>query len=80
MLIEHPNRQELTTDELHNLTDLKAMIERATKDGKISRYEMEAIDQAIYADGRVLIEEMGLLRQGIKDKIAQGLLVLEWED
>ena len=79
MLIEHPNRQELTTDELQNLADLKTRIERATNNGTISKYEMEAIDRAIYADGKVLVEEMLLLRQCIKDKIAQGLLVVEWE-
>jgi hypothetical protein len=78
MIIEHPNRQELTTDELQNLQKLQAVIDRVVADGKISKYEMELVDRAIKNDGKVLVEEITMMRQMIRDKINNGLLVYEW--
>ncbi|MEE3719043.1 hypothetical protein V2H45_20060 [Tumidithrix elongata RA019] len=78
MLIERPNHAELTPDELQSLKKLHAVIDRAIADGKISQYEMELIDRTIHADGKVLVEELALVRQLIQDKLDSGLLSYDW--
>ncbi|MBD2186667.1 hypothetical protein H6F41_00740 [Pseudanabaena sp. FACHB-723] len=78
MLIEHPNRKELTAEELQSLQKLQAVIDRVAADGKISKYEMELVDRAIKNDGKVLVEEITMMRQMIRDKINSGLLIYEW--
>lgn len=78
MLIEHPNRKELTAEELQSLQKLQAVIDRVAADGKISKYEMDLVDRAIKNDGKVLVEEIAMMRQMIRDKIDSGLLVYEW--
>lgn len=80
MLVEHPNRKELTPNELQSLQKLQAVIARAIADGRISKYEMEVIDRTIHADGKVLVEEVTLVRQLIRDKIDSGLLTQEWDN
>ncbi|BBC25069.1 hypothetical protein [Pseudanabaena sp. ABRG5-3] len=80
MLVEHPNRKELTSNELQSLQKLQAVIDRAIADGRISKYEMEVIDRTIRGDGKVLVEEVTLVRQLIRDKIDSGLLTQEWDN
>jgi hypothetical protein len=80
MLVEHPNHKELTTEELQSLQKLHAVIDRAIADGRISKYEMEQIDRSIYADGKVLVEEITMVRQLVKDKINDGSLVYDWNN
>jgi len=59
---------------------LHAVIDRAIADGRISKYEMEQIDRSIYADGKVLVEEITMVRQLVKDKINDGSLVYDWNN
>jgi len=80
MLVEHPNRKELTPNELQSLQKLQAVIDRAIADSRISKYEMEVIDRTIHADGKVLVEEVTLVRQLIRDKLDSGLLTQEWDN
>jgi uncharacterized membrane protein YebE (DUF533 family) len=80
MLVEHPNRKELTSNELQSLQKLQAVIDRAIGDGRISKYEMEVIDRTIRGDGKVLVEEVTLVRQLIRDKLDSGLLTQEWDN
>jgi len=78
MLIERPNHQELTSDELEKLEQLRVIINQAIADGKISKYEMERIERTIHADGKVSIEEITLMRQLIRDKVDCGLLTYDY--
>jgi hypothetical protein len=41
---------------------------------------MEQIDRSIYADGKVLVEEITMVRQLVKDKISDGSLVYDWNN
>jgi hypothetical protein len=79
MLIERPNHKELTSEELQGLQQLKAVIDRVVADGKISQYDKELIDHMINADGKVLVEELTLVRQLIRDKLDSGLISSEWD-
>jgi hypothetical protein len=78
MLVERPNHKELTPDELQSLKKLHSVIDQAIADGKISKYEMEIIERTIHADSTILVEELTLVRELIKDKLDSGLLAYDW--
>jgi hypothetical protein len=78
MLVERPNHKELTSDELQSLKKLHSVIDQAIADGKISKYEMEIIERTIHADSTILVEEVTLVRELIKDKLDSGLLAYDW--
>jgi len=80
MLIERPNHHELTPEELQRLKKLQSIIDRAIADGKISKCEMELINRTIYGDGKVLVEEVAMVRQFIQDKLDSGLLAYDWDN
>ncbi|MBD2176344.1 hypothetical protein H6F42_05350 [Pseudanabaena sp. FACHB-1998] len=80
MLVEHPNRQELTAEELLSLKNLQSVIRLASADGKISKYDLDLIDRTIHADGKVLVEEVNMVRQLIHDKLANGWLSYDWNN
>jgi uncharacterized membrane protein YebE (DUF533 family) len=79
MEISRPNAPELTAEELKELEQLKAIIERATADGKISQSETERIQAAIRSDKKVTFEELTLMRELIYNKIDRGELEWEWD-
>ena len=79
MEISRPNAPELTAEELKELEKLKAIIERATADGKISQSETERIQAAIRSDKKVTFEELTLMRELIYNKIDRGELEREWD-
>jgi hypothetical protein len=62
MKISHPQDREPTPEELQELEKLKAIIERATEDGKLMGEEFETIKNAIRADQKVTVEELQLVR------------------
>ena len=78
MKISHPNAQNPTPEESRDLEKLKAIIERATADGKISRQELDAIKAAQFADGKISIAELELYRTLILERVEKGELEYEW--
>jgi hypothetical protein len=78
MKISHPNAQNPTPEESRALEQLKAIIERATADGKISRQELDSIKAAQFADGKISIAELELYRTLILEKVEKGELEYEW--
>jgi len=78
MLIDRPNQKALTDEDLESLSKLKALIDNVIADGKVSKDDIEMINCAIYSNGKVLIEEVTLLRQMVRDKIDCGLLIYEY--
>lgn len=79
MQIEHPNAQALSPQEQEQLDKLKAVIERATVDGRLTAAEYENIQRMMRADHQISVEELGLVRELITNQIQQGKLVIEWE-
>ncbi len=78
MKMERPDAQSPSSEEIKDLEKLKALIERATDDGKLTKIEMESIKAAIAADGKVTFEELDLCQQLIWKKIASGELEFGW--
>lgn len=72
------NNKALSPAELQDLEKLQALIERAVADGKLTKYEMESIQAAIRADGKISFEELELCRQLIWEKIQSGELEYDW--
>lgn len=77
MKIERSN-QSISLDDLQDLETLKAIIERATADGKLTQPEMQTIRAAIHADGKVTPQELELVRQLIYNKLERGELEMSW--
>ncbi|HEY9909197.1 MAG TPA: hypothetical protein V6D18_16510 [Thermosynechococcaceae cyanobacterium] len=66
-----------SSEELQDLEKLRAVIERAIADGKLTQQEMAAIQSQAWADGKITAEELELYSGLILDKIRSG--ELEWE-
>jgi uncharacterized membrane protein YebE (DUF533 family) len=79
MKVSHPNAKNPSPEELKNMEKLKALIELAIADGKLSKSEMECIKIKISADGKVTFEELELCRELIWDKIQKGELEYQWD-
>ena len=79
MEISRPQDKEPTPQELQELERLKAIIERATEDGKLMGEEFETIKDAIRADKKVTVEELQLVRKLIYEKIDRGELERVWD-
>jgi uncharacterized membrane protein YebE (DUF533 family) len=79
MEIYSPNAPEPTPEDLKELEKLKAIIERAIADGKLSQSEAERIQAAIRSDKKVTFEELTLIRELIYNKIDRGELEREWD-
>lgn len=78
MKVERPNAKPLSPEELKHLEKLKALIEGAIADGRLSAEEMDSINRAINADGKVTCEELDLCRELIWNKIEKGELEHSW--
>ena len=79
MEISTPKDREPTPEELKELEKLKAIIEGAISDGKLTGAEFDRIKAAIAADQKVSYEEIQLVRQLIYDKIDSGELERVWD-
>lgn len=78
MKIERLNQTELTPEEKQELEKLRTMIENATADGILTRYERDRISAAMRADGKVTVEELELARTLMQEKAARGELRLDY--
>lgn len=78
MKVSRCNNKAPSSVELQDLEKLQALIERAVADGKLTKYEMESIQAAIRADGKISFEELELCRQLIWEKIQSGELEYDW--
>jgi hypothetical protein len=78
MLIDRPNHEELTDADLESINKLKSILSSVIADGRVSKEDIEIINCAIYAKGKVSIEEITLVRQLIRDQLESGLLIYEY--
>lgn len=77
MDVSQPNMKEPSPEELRDLEKLKALIERAIADGKISKSELDAMKTQAWSDGKITPEELELYSSLVLDKIRTG--ELQWE-
>ena len=75
MQIERPQP---SYEEIQELRKLKKVIEQASADGVISKDERERISSIIYADGKVIPEELEMLTEMIHIRVQTGELVLDY--
>jgi uncharacterized membrane protein YebE (DUF533 family) len=78
MEIEKPNQPPLTDEDLQHLEKLQALLEKAIADGIITPQELNAIKVQIKSNGKVMIEELDLVRKFIREKAASGELVINF--
>ncbi|BAU65693.1 hypothetical protein STA3757_30820 [Stanieria sp. NIES-3757] len=78
MKSERLNQRELTPEEKQELEKLRAMIESATADGVLTKYERDRISAAMRADGKVTVEELELVRTLMQEKAATGEIKLDY--
>jgi uncharacterized membrane protein YebE (DUF533 family) len=78
MEIERPNaQQQPTPEELKDLEQLRAVLERAIADGVISSSEIEAYKMQAWADGKITPQELALYQELVLSKITAG--ELSWD-
>lgn len=78
MEIKRPNQAPLTEDDLQHLAKLEALLEKAIADGIVTRYELDAIKVQIASNGKVMIEELELVRKFIREKVASGEILIDF--
>jgi len=78
MQIERPNKAPLTDEDLQHLEKLQALLEKAIADGIITRDELDTIKVQIASNGKLMIEELDLVRQFIREKVTKGELVINF--
>ncbi|MEN9207756.1 MAG: hypothetical protein Q6L50_07685 [Gloeomargarita sp. GMQP_bins_120] len=66
----------LTPEEKQSLAELADLIDRVTRDGRLSRREWEDIRAKVRENGRVTPQELELLNQ-LMDQVSQGVILLE---
>jgi uncharacterized membrane protein YebE (DUF533 family) len=66
-----------TTQELQDLDTLKALINQALSDGKITRQELHEIHAFILADGKISDEEAVMMSSMIMAKVKTGEIIME---
>jgi hypothetical protein len=76
MEVSRPNTPEPSPEDLENLDKLKAVIERAIADGKLTQSEVKQIRTAAWANGKITPQELELVRTLVKEKLRNG--ELEW--
>lgn len=78
MEIERPNQPPLSNDDVQQLEKLTALLQQSVADGVLTRAELDAIKVQIAANGKVMIEELDLVREFIREKVHQGELVVDF--
>jgi hypothetical protein len=78
MKVSRPHAKELTPEELQQLERLKTVIKNAIADGKISRKELDDIQAAMFADKKVLVEELEIYSKLIQEKLSNGELQMDY--
>lgn len=78
MEISHPNSQEPTPEELLDLEKLKVVIEQAIADGRLTQDEVSRIKTAAWADGKITVQELNLVRELVVQKMREGEIEWVW--
>ncbi|MEN9216023.1 MAG: hypothetical protein Q6K90_01720 [Gloeomargarita sp. HHBFW_bins_162] len=76
MQVNQGNTSPLTPAEEASLKELAALIDRVTRDGRLSRKEWEEIRAKVREDGRVSPQELELTNQ-LMAQVNQGIIILE---
>jgi len=81
MKIEHPNSLEITPEESQELEYLRVKIERAIKDGVITRIEFESIKMIMFSNKKnnpeQILRQVTLYRHLVLEKMNNGELIFE---
>jgi len=78
MEMDHSNTTPPSLRELQDLETLKAIIEHATADGKLTEAELQTIKTAIQKDGKITPQELNLVQNLIYEKVQRGELEMNW--
>lgn len=78
MKIEHLNKAPLSREEILHLEGLRATVEKALGDGRLSADEHEYIQSLIWADGKVTYEELRTINETTYNLTGNSLPELEW--
>ncbi len=81
MKIEHPKSLEITPEESQELEYLRVTIERAIKDGVITRIEFESIKTIMFSNKKnnpdQILRQVTLYRHLVVEKMNNGELIFE---
>ncbi|MEM1290241.1 MAG: TerB family tellurite resistance protein [Cyanobacteria bacterium P01_H01_bin.162] len=78
MEIERSSQHDLTPDEQAHLDKLRASVQAALADGKLSEAEIQKIRALIHADHQVTVEELETIRTTAKELLGDAFLEYDW--
>lgn len=78
MEVEHPNAAPPTAADQEVLEKLKQVVEQALADGKVSRDEMARIKAVLYSNGKVTVQELGLVKKMVRELLGDAALEYDW--
>ena len=78
MEIERSNAKVLTPEEIQHLEKLKAVVETALTDGVLNEDEIAHIKSIIWADGKVIYEELRIVHETIQSLMGDEFPTLDW--
>ena len=76
MQVNPGNAMSPDSQDQNSLEELAALIDRATRDGRLSRQEWEEIRAKVREDGRITPQELDLTNQ-LMEQVNQGIIILE---
>lgn len=79
MEIQYSQSHELTPEEQQHLAKLKACVEQAVADGKLSLIDENRIRQLIREDGKVTVEELRTIKDTIREVLGDATLEFDWQ-
>ncbi|NEQ45248.1 MAG: hypothetical protein F6K00_17475 [Leptolyngbya sp. SIOISBB] len=78
MQIERSDQHDLSPEEQAHLAKLKALVEAALADGKVSSAEIQAVRELIHADHKVTPEELQTIRSTMRSMLGDAALEYDW--
>ncbi len=78
MAMERRSSRTLSPEEKASLEQLKAVLEKALEDGKLSPNEVAHIKSVLWADGKVTYEELRTVHEMIESVTGDMAAAFEW--
>ncbi len=78
MQVEYPDGHPLSPADLAHLQQLRALVEQALEDGRLSRDELDRIRTLVNADHQVTVEELQVIHQTVRAVLGDAVQ-FDWE-
>lgn len=78
MKVEYSDDHSLSPEDAAHLAKLKAYVQEALANGRLSRDEADHIQQLMKEDGKVTVEELRMIKATIREMLGGADLEFDW--